>query len=789
MKPEEITTYGSWVKDRVLGVGGFGIVTLWRKQDEYIALKKCRWENVSFDQVTAKQRERWTLEVNIMKRLNHPNVVRFVQLPEDFSSMRAELPVLSMEYCSLGDLRQVLNKPENCCGLQEPEVRRIMTDVKNAISYLHKERITHRDLKPENIVLQHDDNVPEGVIYKLIDLGYAKVLDHSSICNSFVGTLQYLAPELLYNTEYTSSVDYWSLGLVSHEVITGVRPFLPNFTPAQWMMHVRKKKFDEICAYQNVADGKIIFSTELFKENYISDYLKEQLEKWLRYALEWDPKMRGGEVVNGKPIMFDLLDTIFNKKIVTVFCLAKYRRLSYEIDSATAVSTLKTWIERDAGQPASDQLLLLPDGDVLDDTGLADACWQPSCENDVMLYVLPKTHLRIPVNVQPYIPDFVKFLLKSVKEPMEFALQRRTCAHCIYFMDQELSLYRNLIDSYGAKLSSLIGQSDKLASIHREVIAKLERLRATHDFARRSLEKDANLLKETKASLSIDDMSHKPPLLIHYEPILMNQQKKFVSETQILIELEEKSRVLGRRLADIKRKVSLQHKILIKPGTNWVQEMQALLKAGYNCLAGLRREKDHHSSSARVGKPSAYDLCKPVYNFLKIRDKALNNDENFNQQLRDLEAFDEELAGVETPVKQLQQNISDSCDRVVAMQLARQQELWKCCNFTRTSLSFQIGPDYKVSSHQGTVSSVNRPDNSEPVKRPAASVPTGGDQRSVDNASSRLDSSSLHSGDLLTENESLRYFVMDSMSSVHRCLQTIKSESKSMDWNSLLNPE
>lgn len=105
------------------------------------------------------------------------------------------------------------------------------------------------------------------IVYKLIDLGYAKELDQSSICTSFVGTLQYLAPELFMSKTYVTlsylklcivlpaektnvscnilqivtiafrynySVDYWSLGLVSHEVITGVRPFLPNMAPVSW---------------------------------------------------------------------------------------------------------------------------------------------------------------------------------------------------------------------------------------------------------------------------------------------------------------------------------------------------------------------------------------------------------------------------------------------------------------------------------------------------------------------------------------------------------------------------
>lgn len=53
---------------------------------------------------------------------------------------------------------QILNRPENCCGLCEADVRCLLSDIKNAVQYLHQEKITHRDLKPENIVLQEGPN-------------------------------------------------------------------------------------------------------------------------------------------------------------------------------------------------------------------------------------------------------------------------------------------------------------------------------------------------------------------------------------------------------------------------------------------------------------------------------------------------------------------------------------------------------------------------------------------------------------------------------------------------------
>lgn len=100
-----------------------------------------------------------------------------------------------------------------------------MGDISSAVEYLHHVGITHRDLKPQNIVIQGGKS---GTIYKLIDLGYAKELGEASTSASIVGTLNYVAPELFWKPTYSSSVDYWSLGVLFYEIITGIRPFLPN---------------------------------------------------------------------------------------------------------------------------------------------------------------------------------------------------------------------------------------------------------------------------------------------------------------------------------------------------------------------------------------------------------------------------------------------------------------------------------------------------------------------------------------------------------------------------------
>lgn len=219
-------------------------------------------------------------EISIMHQLKCSNIVEALKLPKEFDSInRFRSPILAMEYCKGGDLRKVLNRPENSCGLIEKEVRQILKQIASALIYLHDLKIVHRDLKPENIVLQP---ISKGkILYKLTDLGYAKQLSDNTSANSFVGTLEYLAPELFKGKQYTSTVDNWSFGLLAFEIITGRRPFLPNRTIIQNLKIIKQKKSADICTVID-EKGDYYFSQEIPSLNRISDSLKSDLEKWLQ---------------------------------------------------------------------------------------------------------------------------------------------------------------------------------------------------------------------------------------------------------------------------------------------------------------------------------------------------------------------------------------------------------------------------------------------------------------------------------------------------------------------------
>ncbi|KTF82313.1 hypothetical protein cypCar_00020840 [Cyprinus carpio] len=446
---------GPWELKERLGTGGFGNVTLWQNKESatQIAIKQCRQE------LSAKNKGRWSLEIQIMKRLNHMNVVAARDVPEELQKLATnDLPLLAMEYCQGGDLRKYLNLLENCCGMREAAVLTLIQDISSALTYLHGMRIIHRDLKPENIVLQQGE---KRLVHKIIDLGYAKELDQSSLCTSFVGTLQYLAPELLEQQKYTVAVDYWSFGTLVFECITGFRPFLPTWQPVQWHNKLLQKQVDDIVVYEDLT-GEVRFSKHLPNPHNLNKLLAGELESWLQMMLRWSPKERGkdlrkrsqdsldgvkdseedskessSEAGKDSPkascFCFDELSRILNLKLVHVLNMTSAEIFTYSVQPQEDVASLQERIAQDARIPPANQELLLEAGLALEPHNSVMQCaidysmMDTRRADEPLVFLFDRSCYSYEPQFTPRVlPENIRFVQNELKRLLPYSSQRRT---------------------------------------------------------------------------------------------------------------------------------------------------------------------------------------------------------------------------------------------------------------------------------------------------------------------------------------------------------------------------
>lgn len=125
---------------------------------------------------------------------------------------------LVLDYCSGGELFFHLGKVGR---FPEARAKFYSAQIILALEYIHQKDIIYRDLKPENVLLDALGNV------KLTDFGLSKegVSDHSTGATSFCGTPEYIAPEVLLRKGHGRAVDWWSLGALLYEMISGLPPF------------------------------------------------------------------------------------------------------------------------------------------------------------------------------------------------------------------------------------------------------------------------------------------------------------------------------------------------------------------------------------------------------------------------------------------------------------------------------------------------------------------------------------------------------------------------------------
>ena len=164
--------------------------------------------------------ERFRREGEALRELNHPNIVKMVDILEDDNKH-----YIIMEYVSGGDLAGVLAQG----NMSVSRILDIAIDLADALTRTHKLGIIHRDLKPANMLIGDDGTL------KLTDFSIAHTANnqtHLTESNAIVGTVHYLSPEVLYGEQADNRSDIWAFGIILFEMLTGKKPFTGDTVPS-----------------------------------------------------------------------------------------------------------------------------------------------------------------------------------------------------------------------------------------------------------------------------------------------------------------------------------------------------------------------------------------------------------------------------------------------------------------------------------------------------------------------------------------------------------------------------
>lgn len=190
---------------KVLGKGGFGTVYegFDTETGKTVAIKQ-----VGLHGLGQEERENIRMEMELLKELKHPKIVRYI----DCVNQEQHLNIV-LEYIESGTLPNILSK------IDPPEslIARYTAQILEGLCYLHDQGVVHRDIKGANIL-----STKEGVI-KLADFGVATKLDQNS--NDAVGSPYWMAPEIIEMRDQTTACDIWSVGCTVIELLTGKAPY------------------------------------------------------------------------------------------------------------------------------------------------------------------------------------------------------------------------------------------------------------------------------------------------------------------------------------------------------------------------------------------------------------------------------------------------------------------------------------------------------------------------------------------------------------------------------------
>ena len=225
---------GSYITEKKLGEGSFGVVYLTRKEGDS---KKYATKELDREEIDSSEAKKYLInEIRILQSLDHPNIVKFVDIKKTKNHY-----YIMMEFCNGGELSKNLEKymMKNGTAFPEELVQHFMRQIIDAFKYIHGKKIIHRDVKLDNVLLHFDNeedkknfNLMKAKV-KIIDFGFSCIYDDikKSILGSPINMDPLILKKLRDKTGATRELGYdmraeiWSIGTICYEMLIGKSAF------------------------------------------------------------------------------------------------------------------------------------------------------------------------------------------------------------------------------------------------------------------------------------------------------------------------------------------------------------------------------------------------------------------------------------------------------------------------------------------------------------------------------------------------------------------------------------
>ena len=262
------------VNKKKIGMGSFATIYHGIEKDiaKEVAIKRIHVKD------TKKLAPQITKEIEIMKDLSHPNIIKMYDViyESDFDNVN-----IIMEYAPMGNLYDYIKKKVT---ISEIYSKYYMRQVAKGLKYLLTKNIIHRDLKPHNILMF------ENHVVKLADFGLARSFQEDQYFNTLCGSPLYMAPEIVLplasnktkppdtkikkqDRVYTIKADLWSVGVILYEILTGKFPITPKT-----LYHLP----------QQLADLEIKIPSDIIISDECKDLINRLLIKDPNQRIEWN---------------------------------------------------------------------------------------------------------------------------------------------------------------------------------------------------------------------------------------------------------------------------------------------------------------------------------------------------------------------------------------------------------------------------------------------------------------------------------------------------------------------